>query len=222
MTTLVATILIVLIRGNAWADSGPFVKVTGGQIRGASLDKGGAVFKGIPYAQPPVGDLRWREPMPVKPWAGVRDATAFGAICAQRSTRISAPKAAQISKDDFLSPNIWTPEWPSRSRMPIMVWLPGGANISGGISAGIPDDDGESLARHGVVVVSLNYRLGPFGFFSHPALTRESPHHASGNQGILDQIAALKWVRDNIATFGGDPHNVTIFGESAARLTRVF
>ena len=222
MTALVGTILIVLAGSNVWADSGRIVKVTGGQIRGASLDKGGAVFKGIPYAQPPVGDLRWREPMPVKPWAGVRDATAFGAICAQRSTRISAPNAAQISKEDCLYLNIWTPEWPSRSRMPIMVWLPGGANISGGISAGIPDDDGESLARHGVVVVSLNYRLGPFGFFSHPALTRESPHHASGNQGLLDQIAALKWVRDNIATFGGDPHNVTIFGESAGSVDASF
>src|SRR6516162_3023031 len=111
--------------------------------------------------------------------------------------------------------NVWTTEWPTRLRIPVMVWIPGGGNFAGGITAGDADDDGESLARHGVVVVSLNYRLGTFGFFSHPALTRESPHHASGNQGILDQIAALKWVRANIARFGGDPRNVTIFGESA-------
>ena len=218
MTTLVATILIVLIGGNAWADSGPVVKVTGGQIRGASLDKGGAVFKGIPYAQPPVGDLRWREPMPVKSWTGVRDTTAFGPICAQASS----PKAALSSKEDCLYLNVWTPEWPSHSRKAVMVWIPGGGNFAGGISAGDADDDGESLARHGVVVVSLNYRLGTFGFFSHPALTRESPHHASGNQGILDQIAALKWVRENIASFGGDPRKVTIFGQSAGSVDVTF
>ena len=213
MKTILATILLLLVGGSAWADSSPVVKITRGQIRGSQLDKGGAVFKGIPYAQPPVGELRWREPMPVKPWTGVRDATAFGAICAQ--TPHFGSKAAQSSKEDCLYLNVWAPEWPSRSRMAVMVWIPGGGNFAGGITAGIPDGDGESLARHGVVVVSLNYRLGTFGFFSHPALTRESPHHASGNQGILDQIAALKWVRDNIATFGGDPHNVTIFGQSA-------
>lgn len=213
MRTVVATILILLVAGRASGDSGPVAKVTSGQIRGAVLEKGGAVFKGIPYAQPPVGDLRWREPMPVKPWTGVRDATAFGSICAQ--TPIFKRNAMRNSKEDCLYLNVWAPEWPSRSRMAVMVWIPGGGNFVGGITAGIPDGDGESLARHGVVVVSLNYRLGTFGFFSHPALTRESPHHASGNQGILDQIAALTWVRENIATFGGDPRNVTIFGQSA-------
>ena len=200
------------------AGPGSIVKITGGQIKGTLLDKGGAVFKGIPYAQPPVGDLRWREPMPVKPWAGVRDATAFGAICPQAPMFI--PDAA-ISKEDCLYLNVWTPEWPSRLRKAVMVWIPGGGNFFGGIAAGKSNNDGndgENLARHGVVVVSLNYRLGSFGFFAHPALTRESPHHASGNQGILDQIAALKWVRDNIATFGGDPRNVTIVGESAGSL----
>jgi para-nitrobenzyl esterase len=208
MRILLAATLIAFVGSNARADFRPVVKVTGGPIKGALLDKGGAVFKGIPYAQPPVGDLRWREPMPVKPWTGVRDATAFGAVCPQRIF-------TQSLKEDCLYLNIWTPEWPSHSRMPVMVWIPGGGNFAGGITPGSPDDDGERLARHGVVVVSLNYRLGTFGFFSYPALTRESPHHASGNQGILDQIAALKWVRENIATFGGDPHNVTIFGQSA-------
>lgn len=185
------------------------VTVTGGEIRGAMLEKGGAVFKGIPYAAPPVGDLRWREPMPVKPWIGVREATAFGAICPQ----LSGLANTQTVSEDCLFLNIWTPEWPSTSRKPVMVWIHGGGNFQG--SGAQPYIDGESLIRHGVVLVSINYRLGSFGFFSHPELTRESPHHASGNQGLLDQIAALKWVRENIARFGGDPENVTIFGSSA-------
>jgi para-nitrobenzyl esterase len=193
------------------------VTVTGGKIQGAILDKGGAVFKGIPYAQPPVGELRWHEPVPVKPWAGVRDATAFGAICAQNPPVVDPKRfAGQTGKEDCLFLNVWTAEWPSKSRKPVMVWIPGGANRFGSTSDA--RFDGESLAQRGVVLVSLNYRLGLFGFFSHPELTRESSHHASGNQGILDQIAALKWVRDNIAKFGGDPSNVTIFGESAGSL----
>jgi para-nitrobenzyl esterase len=189
------------------------VRVSGGRIRGARLDNGGAVFKGIPYAQPPVGGLRWREPMPVKPWVGIRGAKEFGQPCAQTAAGPMAP--APNSSEDCLYLNVLTPDWPGKSPKPVMVWVPGGGNFQGGITATGPDSDAESLARHGVVVVSLNYRLGTFGFFSHPALTRESPHHASGNQGILDQIAALKWVRANIARFGGDPRNVTIFGESA-------
>ena len=209
MKFLRAAILVALVGSHLWADSGPVVKVTGGQIKGVLLDKAGAAFKGIPYAQPPVGDLRWREPMSVKPWAGVRDGTAFGSICPQ------APRTPPMGNEDCLYLNVWTPEWPIRSRLPVMVWIPGGGNFAGGISAGNADDDGERLARHDVVVVSLNYRLGSFGFFSHPALTRMSPHHASGNQGILDQIAALTWVRENIVTFGGDPRKVTIFGQSA-------
>jgi para-nitrobenzyl esterase len=212
-TVIAMVILFATIPGRA-ADSGPIVNVTGGQIRGTVLDKGGAVFKGIPYAQPPVGDLRWREPMPVKPWTGLRETTAFGPICAQILSLI--PNAAQISKEDCLYLNVWTSEWPSKSRRPVMLWIPGGGNFGGASSQALYD--GESLARHGVVLVSINYRLGSFGFFSHPALTRESPHHVSGNQGILDQIAALHWVHENISTFGGDPDNVTIFGNSAGSL----
>ena len=201
------------------ADSGPMAKVTGGQVRGAMLDKVGAVFKGIPFAQPPVGTLRWREPMPVKPWDGVRDATAFGPLCAQAlNIPLNAPRNSnpQLSEEDCLYLNVWTPEWHGKSQKPVMVYIHGGGNLGGGSSEAT--FEGESLARHGVVLVSLNYRLGPFGFFSHPALTRESPHHASGNQGILDQIAALNWVHDNVASFGGDANNVTIFGESAGSL----
>jgi para-nitrobenzyl esterase len=195
------------------AESGPVVAVTGGQVRGAMLDRGGAVFKGIPYAQAPVGDLRWREPMPVKSWGGVRDATAFGAICAQASNPL-VRNAAEVSKEDCLYLNVWTPEWPTSAKRPVMVWIPGGGNFAGGSNS----DDGEALARRGVVLVTFNYRLASFGFFSHPELTRESRRHASGNQGILDQIAALQWVRDNIAKFGGNPNNVTMFGNSAGAL----
>jgi para-nitrobenzyl esterase len=196
------------------AESGPVVSVTGGLIRGALLDKGGAVFKGIPFAAPPVGDLRWREPMPVKPWTGVSEATTFGPPCAQNPYFV--PQAKETSREDCLYLNVWTAEWRKTSPKPVMIWIPGGGNFAGDGSRGT--NDGEHLARRGVVLVAVNYRLGSFGFFSHPALTRESPHHASGNQGILDQIAALKWVRDNIAKFGGDPSNVTIFGESAGSL----
>ena len=214
MKAVVVTFIVLIGMTASGADSDPTVTVTGGRVRGTVLVKGGAVFKGIPYAQPPVGDLRWREPMPVKPWTGVRDAMAFGAICAQAPG--GTPNPGEIAVEDCLFLNVWTPEWPSRSRKPVMVWIPGGGNISGGSTDSA--FDGASLARRGVVLVTLNYRLGSFGFFSHPALTRESLHQASGNQGILDQVAALKWVRDNIARFGGDPNNVTIFGESAGSL----
>src|SRR5258707_5220727 len=117
------------------ADPGPIASITGGQVRGAMLQNGGSVFKGIPYAQPPVGELRWREPMPVKPWSGVRDATAFGAVCTQGP--LVAPDSAQVSHEDCLFLNVWTPEWPSTSRKPVMVWLPGGGNFSGGSSLAI-------------------------------------------------------------------------------------
>lgn len=181
--------------------------VTGGKIQGTPLSGGGAAFRGIPFAAPPVADLRWREPMPVRPWPGVRDATNFGARCMQNGTGVS---------EDCLYLNVWTPEWPAKSRKPVMLWIHGGGNFAGASSE--PIFDGESLARRGIVLVSANYRLGVFGFFAHPELTAESKHHASGNYGLMDQVAALKWVRDNIANFGGDPRNVTIFGESAGSL----
>jgi para-nitrobenzyl esterase len=215
MKTLVVMLIALTANLASAADSSPIVKVTGGQVRGVLPEKGGAVFKGVPYAQPPVGDLRWREPMPVKPWTGVRDATKFGPMCAQRPSPL-LPNAAEITSEDCLSLNIWAMGWPLKSRLPVMVWIPGGGNFAGGSAQ--TQYDGERLTRRGVVVVSINYRLGTFGFFSHPALTRESPHRASGNQGILDQIAALKWVRKNITKFGGDPGNVTIFGSSAGSL----
>ncbi len=189
----------------------PVVSLTTGQIRGTNLDQGGAAFKGIPFAQPPVGDLRWRPPERVKAWKGERDATAFGAACAQNGGGGRGPLAN--SSEDCLFLNVWNAEWPARSRKPVMLWLHGGGNYAGTASGN--NFDGESLARHGVVLVTTNYRLTIFGFFAHPELTHASPHHASGNYGLLDQIATLQWIHDNIARFGGDPANVTIFGQSA-------
>ncbi len=202
-------VLIALLATCVFAAEPPAVSVTGGRIRGGGLEKGGAVFKGIPFAQAPVGDLRWREPAPLKSWAGVRETTSFGAACAQNA----GGRMQASSSEDCLFLNVWTPEWPPSGRRAVMVWFHGGGNYAGTASGN--NFDGESLARRGVVLVTANYRLSVFGFFAHPELTGESAHHASGNYGLMDQIAALKWVRDNIAKFGGDPENVTIFGQSA-------
>ncbi len=189
------------------AASEPVVSIRTGQLRGSLTAEGVAVFKNIPFAQPPVGALRWREPLPAKAWTGVRDATAFGPMCNQNDNQ-QLPHS-----EDCLQLNVWTPTWPVRSSVPVMVWIHGGGNTAGsGMEALF---NGEVLARHGVVVVNVNYRLGVFGFFAHPQLRKESPHHAAGNYGLADQIMALHWVRDNIARFGGNPGNVTIFGESA-------
>ena len=215
MRVIIAVLLACVAASGGRAQSAPVVSVTGGQIRGAALG-GGAVFKGIPFAAPPTGERRWREPMAVQPWSGVRDVTKFGAICPQAPTPIVGD-AIKTASEDCLFLNVWTAQWPGAGpARPVMVWIPGGGNFAGAASQGVYD--GEPLARRGVVVVTLNYRLGALGFFSHPALTRESPRKASGNQGILDQIAALRWVQENIARFGGDPKNVTIFGESAGSL----
>jgi para-nitrobenzyl esterase len=192
------------------ASPNPMVTVSTGELRGSLTTDGVAVFKGIPFAQPPTGNLRWREPLPAKSWTGVRDATVFGPACVQ-SGHLNA-----TSSEDCLQLNVWTPRWPMRSPVAVMVWIHGGGNIAG--SGVEPLFNGETLARHGIVLVTINYRLGVFGFFSHAELTKESPHHASGNYGLLDQIMALHWVRDNIAKFGGDPGNVTMFGESAGAM----
>ena len=187
--------------------AGPMVSISTGQLRGSVSGAGGAVFKNIPFAQPPVGDLRWREPLPAKAWVGVRDATAFGPMCNQNDN-------AQLPhSEDCLQLNVWTPTLPPASPLPVMVWVHGGGNVAG--SGVEPLFNGEVLAGRGVVVVNINYRLGVFGFFAHPELTRESPHRASGNYGLADQILAMRWVRQNISKFGGNPENVTIWGESA-------
>lgn len=194
-------------------EGGPIAALEEGSVRGTALEGGGAVFRGIPYAAPPVGALRWREPMPVTPWAGVRDAMRSGPPAAQGDFGWNHDAAA-ASREDCLYLDVWTPRFSGAARLPVMVWLHGGANAAG--SGGFdPLYDGRALIRHGVILVVVEYRLGIFGFFAHPELTRESPHHASGNYGLQDQLAALRWVRANIAAFGGDPGRVTLFGQSA-------
>jgi para-nitrobenzyl esterase len=186
------------------------VQTKAGVVEGVT-DADVRTFLGIPYAAPPLGDLRWREPQPVVPWPGVRKATAFAPRCVQ--ARIFDDMVFRDEpSEDCLYLNVWTPARPA-AKLPVMVWIHGGGFQAG--SASEPRQDGTRLARKGVVVVGINYRLGVFGFLAHPSLTKEAGRGASGNQGLMDQVAALRWVRENIAAFGGDPENVTIFGESA-------
>ena len=170
-------------------------------------------FKGIPYAAPPVGPLRWKAPQPVAAWSGVRKATEYGARCTQAPIYSDMIFQDPGPSEDCLYLNLWMPAAPPPGRLPVMVWVYGGGFAAGATSE--PRQDGGNLSKKGVLVVSMDYRLGIFGFFAHPELTKESGHDAAGNYGLLDQVAALRWVRDNIAAFGGDPDNVTIFGESA-------
>ncbi len=189
------------------------VETKAGTLKGAARPSGGAEFLGIPYAQPPVGELRWHEPVPVKKWDGVREATTFGAPCSQAVLGDWNKHDSEISKEDCLFLNVMTPVWPAKAPLPVMVWIHGGANAVGTASSALFKDG--TLIGHGVILVTINYRLSIFGFFSHPELTRESSHHASGNYALMDQLAALHWVHDNIAKFGGDPTNITVFGQSA-------
>jgi len=194
----------------------PIVATTGGQIRGTVLASGRAEFLGIPFAEPPAGELRWHAPVPPKPWSGVRDAKKFGAPCAQNAAGDWNRHDAESSREDCLYLNVITPQWPVKKPLPVMFWIHGGANTGGTASSALYKDG--TLVEHGIVLVTANYRLGVFGFLAHPELTRESAHHSSGNYALLDQIAALEWTRDNIRKFGGDPHHVTVFGQSAGAL----
>lgn len=216
MRLFITTLWLTVVCGGVWA-SDPIVTVSGGQVRGQALADGMTVFKGIPFAAAPVGKLRWHATMPVVPWTGVRDAIDYGAPCAQRDSGWNH-NSASIASEDCLFVNVWNPGSSGSELKPVMVYIHGGGN-SGGSTLGLggiePSFDGADLASNGVVVVTISYRLGVFGFFAHPELTQESPNHSSGNYALLDQIAALEWVRDNIRQFGGDPNNVTIFGQSA-------
>ncbi len=215
---MLALIPVFLLQAQVVAATGELiVGTTGGSLKGATRALGGAEFLGIPYAQPPVGDLRWREPLPAKPWTGVRDATTFGAPCAQAILGDWNRHDAETSKEECLFLNVMTPVLPPpKTPLPVMVWFHGGANAGGTASSALYKDG--TLVQHGVVLVTVNYRLGIFGFLSLPELTKESPHHSSGNYGLLDQLLALRWVHDNIAKFGGDPANVTVFGQSAGAI----
>jgi len=197
------------------------VRTSDGLVSGVpGKAKGVAVFKGIPFGAPPTGDLRWKPAQPMAPWDGVRAADKFGPACMQPHQRerepnnraVDLPDSPQVG-EDCLYLNVWTPASSSNARLPVMVWIFGGAYTEGAGSS--PYNQGETLAPKGVVVVSFNYRVGSLGFLAHPELTAESPHHASGNYALTDVLAALQWVQHNIAAFGGNPANVTIFGESA-------
>ncbi|MDX2151153.1 MAG: carboxylesterase family protein [Bryobacteraceae bacterium] len=192
------------------------VRVDGGQLQGVAED-GVFSYKGIPFAAPPVGDLRWRPPQPVEPWTGVRPAAEFGANCMQGRfgpPQAASENAAPAPSEDCLFLNVWRPASAApMARVPVMVWIHGGGFVGG--SGSSPGTLGVHFAKRGVVLVTLNYRLGRFGFFAFPALSRERPDETKGNYAYMDQIAALQWVKRNIAAFGGDPTNVTIFGFSA-------
>jgi para-nitrobenzyl esterase len=195
------------------AHAADVVKVESGQLQGVAKD-GVIAFKGVPYAAAPVGDLRWRPPQPAAKWSGIRSAAEYGHDCAQKPFPSDAAPLGTAPAEDCLVLNVWRPESaPANAKLPVMVWIYGGGFVNGGSSPDVYS--GHQFAKQGVVLVSFNYRLGRFGFFAHPALSKESPKGPLGNYGFMDQIAALKWVQKNIAAFGGDPGNVTIFGESA-------
>jgi para-nitrobenzyl esterase len=189
------------------------VRTAGGLVEGTAAPSGVRMFKGIPLAAPPVGALRWQEPQPAAAWTGTLGATRFGPRCMQLPIFSDMVFRSNGMSEDCLYLNVWTPARTARQRLSVLVYFYGGGFVGGDGSE--LRYDGESLARRGIVVVTVNYRLGLFGFLAHPELTAESSHHASGNYGLLDQVAALRWVRANIAAFGGNPDRVTIGGESA-------
>jgi len=203
------------------AAAGPVAKVDGGSVEGAGPAAGStvSVFRGIPFAAPPVGDLRWREPQPAVAWSGTRQATEFAPRCMQQALYSDMMFRSPAPSEDCLYLNVWSPaqlDRVPRGKLPVLIYVHGGGFMAGDGSE--KRYDGAALAKQGIVVVTINYRLGVFGFFSHPELTANSPHHASGNYGLLDQAAALAWVKRNIAAFGGDPNHVTIGGESAGSI----
>ena len=205
--------LLLLSATTAFADP---VKTANGLIEGTT-EKDLRIFQGIPFAAPPVGELRWKAPQPVQNWNGVKHVHGFGPQCMQRRVFSDMVFRAAGTSEDCLYLNVWTPAKSASERLPVLVYFYGGGFIAGDGSE--PRYDGAAMARKGIVALTVNYRLGVFGFFAHPELTKESPQRASGNQGLLDQAAALRWVQANIAAFGGDPKKVTIAGESAGSIS---
>lgn len=193
------------------------VKIADGQLEGLIEKSGIRSFKGIPFGAPPVGPNRWRPPQPVAGWDGIRRADKFGPRCMQRAIFGDMNFRSDGMSEDCLYLNVWTPAKRANEKLPVLVYFYGGGFVAGDGSE--PRYDGESMAMKGIVAVTLSYRLGVFGFLAHPELTAESPHGSSGNYALLDQLAALKWVQQNIAAFGGDPRRVTIAGESAGSIS---
>jgi para-nitrobenzyl esterase len=228
MRPAIAGVLIgsLLAGAAAHAESaGRTVRVEAGEVVGKfQLNTAVRAFLGIPFAAPPVGDLRWKPPQPAAAWRPARAATSYGAQCmqpARSKTSVYYEYAGdQPTSEDCLYLNVWAPSDAEGAKLPVMVWIYGGGFQQG--SAANPVFDGSRLAHRGVIVVSINYRVGIFGFLAHPELTAESPQRASGNYGLLDQVAGLNWVKRNIAAFGGDPDNVTIFGQSAGAASVTF
>jgi para-nitrobenzyl esterase len=216
LRSLIAVTLVVCPLAG-WAASAPTVKIETGQLLGAS-DQGVHAFKGIPFAAPPVGDLRWRAPQPAKAWTGVRQATAYASDCMQKPFPSDAAPLGTAPAEDCLYANVWTPAKAAAKPLPVMVWIYGGGFVNGGASP--PTYSGAALARQGIVVVSFNYRLGRFGTFAHPQLSaRDEDQGLLANYGFMDQVAALRWVQRNVGAFGGDPKQVTIIGESAGGMS---
>ncbi|MCI4592391.1 carboxylesterase family protein [Sphingobium sp. BYY-5] len=202
--------------GTSAAPAQPEVTIADGALRGVAED-GIVAFKGIPFAQPPVGDLRWRAPQPMAHWQGVRDASRYGHDCMQLPFPSDAAPLGTPPAEDCLYANVWRPENPAR-KLPVMVWIYGGGFVNGGSSP--PTYAGAALAKQGIMVVSFNYRLGRFGTFAHPALTKaDADKGLLANYGYMDQVAALRWIQTNITAFGGDPANITIIGESAGGMS---
>ncbi len=222
LTRPIACLVVLLASTLALRADLVTVDTDGGKLSGAAKDGGVTAYLGIPYAAPPVGDLRWRAPQPAVHWNGVRKADRFGTSCMQNEAGSRLPWTEEFMTqgpigEDCLYLNVWTPAKNSSAKLPVMFWIYGGGFNEGSSSVAVYD--GAALARKGVILVSVNYRVGPLGFLAHPELTKESEHHVSGNYGILDQIAALQWVHRNIRAFGGDPDRVTIFGQSAGALS---
>jgi para-nitrobenzyl esterase len=220
-TLCLAELLVLCTLASAGAQvPAPQIVIASGTLEGLRLQAlpQGGTFLGIPFAAQPVGNLRWKAPQPPPPWQGIRKATEYGPACPQ----LPSPWLPEMSGvqqmatgEACLSLNVWTPELHPKTKLPVFVWIHGGGNVEG--SADWPPL-GQTLAKHGVVVVSIHYRLGALGFLAGPWLASESAHHVSGNYGQLDQLAALRWVRRNIASFGGDPGRVTIGGQSSGAL----
>ena len=216
MKRVLAAAVLALVLPSA-APSGDRIDTKSGPVSGTTEADGLRVYKGIPYAAPPVGPLRWQPPQPAPHWTDVKPATAFGAQCMQRRQFADMVFRASGMSEDCLFLNVWTPAKSARDGLPVLVYFYGGGFTAGDGSE--PRYDGAAMARRGIVALTVNYRLGVFGFMVHPELTKESPKHASGDYGLLDQAAALAWVHDNIAAFGGDPRRVTIAGESAGSIS---
>ncbi len=221
----IAIISAILAAGSLAAAISQPVQVDGGLVSGVpDHDPSILAFKGIPFAAPPVGDLRWSAPKQVLPWQGVRRADHFSASCIQNVVGERKPWTHEFMthgdiSEDCLYLNLWTGAKSAAERRPVFLYIYGGGFSEGSVWR-VPVYDGVGLAKKGLVVVTINYRVGVLGFLAYPELTRESDHRASGNYGLLDQIAALEWVHENIARFGGDPNRVTIAGQSAVRHVR--